>query len=359
MAMQAGGWTIGWQGTDTKASDFPNGQTIGKAIATAVSQAGGQAVVSAEGTWSAKPDVAVVIYGERPYAEYQGDVPHLAFRSQAGEQELIARLKAQGIRVVSVFLSGRPMFTGAQINASDAFVAAWLPGSQGAGVADVLVAQANGKPVRDFTGRLPFAWPSNAISPVTQALFPAGYGLSYGAASTLGSVNEDPGVDLAAAASEDVYMTRGTIPSPWRLGLDSVVQASATDIGAQEDARRFTWSGRGGIAIDGPAVNLMRQLDGGFALLLDWRIDSASAEPVVISFGGGTLDVSGIVRSAKTGQPLVTTIPLRCFKDAGGELAAVGTPLRLTAGKGFVASLRSVRIEGQGSATGCPPPSKP
>lgn len=355
MAMQAGGWTIGWQGTDTKASDFPNGQTIGKAIATAVSTAGGQAVISADGQWSAKPDVAVVVYGERPYAEYQGDMPNLAFRPQAGEQELIARLKAQGIRVVSVFLSGRPMFTGAQINASDAFVAAWLPGSQGAGVADVLVAQANGLPVRDFTGRLPFAWPSNAISPIAQALFPAGYGLDYTGRSTLGPVNEDPGVNLATDASEDVYMTRGSIPSPWRLGLDSVVLASATDIGAQEDARRFTWSGRGGIAIDGPAVNLLRQLDGGFALVLDWRIDAVPADAVELSFGGGTLDIGALVRSAKIGQPLVTTVPLRCFKDAGGDLAAVGTPLRLAAGKGFIASLRSVRIEGQGSVTACPP----
>ena len=362
MAMQAGGWTIGWQGTDTKASDFPNGQTIGKAIAAAVSTAGGQAVISADGQWSAKPDVAIVVYGERPYAEYQGDVPHLAFRPQSGEQELIARLKAQGVRVVSVFLSGRPMFTGAQINASDAFVAAWLPGSQGAGVADVLVAQTNGAPTRDFTGRLPFAWPADAVSPISQALFPAGYGLSYAAPSTLGPVNENPGVDLAAAASEDVYMARGSIPSPWRLGLDSVVQASATDIGAQEDARKFSWSGRGGLAIDGPAVNLMRQLDGGFALLLDWRIDAAPAAPadrVEISFGGGTVDLSALVQSSKTGQPIVTTIPLRCFKDAGADLAAVGTPLRMTAGKGFIASLRSVRIEGQGAVTACPPQSRP
>lgn len=355
MAMQAGGWTIGWQGTETRASDFPNGQTVGTAIASAVRDAGGQATMSADGGWTQKPDVAVVVFGERPYAEYQGDMPHLAFRPQAGEQEMIARLKAQGVRVVSVFLSGRPMFTGAQINASDAFVAAWLPGSQGAGVADVLVARADGTPARDFTGRLPFAWPADAKSPIVQPLFPAGYGLDYGKASNLGPVNEDPGVDLAAVASEDVYMNRGTIPSPWRLGLDSVVQASATDIGAQEDARKLSWSARGGIAIDGPAVNLMRQLDGGFALLLDWRIDALPADAVEISFGGGTLDISSLVRSATIGQPLVTRIPLRCFKDAGADLAAVGTPLRLTSGKGFTASLRSVRIEGQGVVPPCPP----
>lgn len=358
MAMQTGGWTIGWQGTDTKADDFPNGQTIGGAIAAAVAENGGQATVSSLGSWSVKPDVAVVVYGEQPYAEYQGDLPNLAFRPQASEQELISRLKAQGIAVVSVFLSGRPMFTGAQINASDAFVAAWLPGSQGAGVADVLVARRDGAPARGFTGRLPFAWPADALSPISKPLFPAGYGLDYASASTLGRVNEDPGVDLVAAASEDTYLTRGTVPTPWRLGLDSAVQARAIDIGAQEDSRQFRWSERAAIAIDGPPVNLMRQLDGGFALVVDWRIDTASADSVELSFGGGTLDISALVRSATVGIPLETRIPLRCFKGAGGNLAAVGTPLRLSAGKGFVASLRNVRIESQGVAAACPPQSQ-
>ena len=203
MAMQAGGWTITWQGTDTTAVDFPNGQTIGHAIAAAVDAAGGQATLAPDGKWSARPDVAIVVYGEQPYAEFQGDRPNLAFRPREGEQELIARLKAQGIRVVSVFLSGRPLFTGPEINATDAFVAAWLPGTQGAGLADVLMAGRNGKPSRDFTGRLPFPWPTDAASPVRNALFPAGYGLGYAHPAKLGKVNEDPRVDLVGTASED------------------------------------------------------------------------------------------------------------------------------------------------------------
>lgn len=357
MAMQTGGWTIGWQGTDTKTSDFPNGQTIGNAIAAAVIAAGGQATVSPEGTASAKPDVAVIVYGEQPYAEYQGDMPNLAFRPQAGEQALIDHLKAQGVRVVSVFLSGRPMFAGALINASDAFVAAWLPGTQGSGVADVIVARRDGTTARGFTGRLPFAWPADALSPITRPLFPAGYGLDYARPSTLGPVNDDPRVDLVASASEDIYLARGIVPSPWRLGLDSAVQARATDMAAQEDARQFVWAERAGIAIDGPPVNLMRQLDGGFALVLDWRIDAATREKVDISFGGGTLDLSTIVRSARIGTPVTTIIPLRCFANVGAKLAAVGTPLRLAAGRGFIASLRGVRIEPQGTTSPCPPPS--
>lgn len=358
MAMQAGGWTISWQGTDTKPTDFPNGQTIGKAIAAAVTEAGGQAAITSDGAWSVKPDVAVVVYGEQPYAEYQGDMPNLAFRPQAGEQELITRLKAQGVRVVSVFLSGRPMFAGAQINASDAFVAAWLPGTQGDGVADVLVARGNGIPKRDFTGRLPFAWPADALSPIANPLFPAGYGLDYSRTETLGPVNENPGVDLIASASEDIYLMRGIVPSPWRLGLDSAVTARAADLAAQEDARQFTWTDRASIAIDGPPVNLMRQLDGGFVLLLDWRIDAKPDSAIEISFGGGALDLAELTRSAAIGVPLTTRIPLRCFREAGGNLGAVGTPLRISAGKGFVATLRSVQIEAQGEAATCPPRSQ-
>jgi beta-glucosidase len=358
MAMQAGGWTILWQGTDTRAADFPNGQTIGNAIVSAVVAAGGQASIAADASWSARPDVAVVVYGEQPYAEFQGDMPHLAFRPQAGEQELIARLKAQGIKVVSVFLSGRPMFTGEQINASDAFVAAWLPGTQGNGVADVLVARRDGMPLRGFTGRLPFAWPADAISPITSPLFPAGYGLDYTRQVDVRAVNENPEVDLVAAASEDIYLARGQVPSPWRLGLDSAVQARAIDMSAQEDARQFTWTDRASIAIDGPPVNLMRQLGGGFELLLDWRVDAYPGGTVDLGFAGGMVDIGNLVRAAGTGVPIETRIPLGCFRDAGGVFNAVGTPLRMTADKGFVATLRSVRIVAQRSAVECPPVSR-
>ena len=112
MALQAGGWTITWQGTDTTAADFPQGRTIGRALVDAVGAAGGQATISADGSFSAKPDVAIVVMGESPYAEFQGDLPHLAFAGQHGEAALVARLKAQGIPVVVVFLSGRPLFAG-------------------------------------------------------------------------------------------------------------------------------------------------------------------------------------------------------------------------------------------------------
>lgn len=355
MAMQAGGWTITWQGTDTKSADFPNGQTIGQAIASQVIAAGGQAAISANGTVLTKPDVAVVVLGERPYAEFQGDMPDIAFRTTAEEEALIARLKGQGTRIVTVFLSGRPMFASKLINQSDAFVAAWLPGTQGNGVADVLVAKANGKAARDFTGKLPFAWPDDARSPVDKPAFPAGYGMSYAKPSSLAKLNEDPRMDLSAAASTDNFFVRGNVPAPWHLGMDGAITVRSVDLSAQEDARQFTWNADGVLSIEGSPVNLMRQLGGGFVLLLDWRIDRAVAGPVKVSFGDATVDIGDLVRAAPAGSITQTRISLRCFHDAGANLSAVGAPLRLAAPAGFTATLRNAKIEAAGDIVPCPP----
>lgn len=354
MAMQAGGWTITWQGTDTTAADFPGGQTIGRAIVDAVKQAGGSASISADGAFADKPDVAVVVYGEQPYAEFQGDIPDLAFRALRGEDALVARLKQAGIPVVSVFLSGRPLFAGSLLNQSDAFVAAWLPGSQGQGVADVLVARRNGKPLAGFTGRLPFAWPDDARSPVAKPLFAAGYGLDYRKSTTLGPVNDDPRVELAALASEDKYLVRGKLAGPWRLGLDSAVKARAVDLGAQEDAQQFRWDEAGSLAIDGPAVSLRRQLEEGFVLLLDWRVDAPSSGKVQLTMAGGQIDVTALVQSLPRGSAVETRIPLACFVKNGADFSHVGTPLRLTADQGLAITVRTVRVEAVGTSLACP-----
>jgi beta-glucosidase len=354
MAMQAGGWTITWQGTDTTAADFPNGQTIGRAISDAVGAAGGKVEVAADGNFTAKPSVAIVVIGESPYAEFQGDLPHLAFHEQHGESQLIARLKAQGIPVVVVFLSGRPLFTGALINQADAFVAAWLPGTQGAGVADVLIAGASGTAPRGFTGKLPFAWPSDARSPMVAPVFPLGYGLSYGQNTALGRVNEDPRINLSAFDNTANFFLRGKAPAPWHFSNDGSITHRAVDLTAQEDGRQFTWSGPGSFAIQGNPVNLAAKAGQGAALQIEWRIDRLGAGPVHLSLGEATLDLRKPVRAAQKGRLIETRIPLRCFKDAGAKLGAVGQPIRLTAGSGFVATLRSVRIVDGAGRANCP-----
>ncbi|WP_394443014.1 glycoside hydrolase family 3 N-terminal domain-containing protein (plasmid) [Sphingobium naphthae] len=358
MAMQAGGWTVTWQGTDTTAADFPRGQTIGRAIADAVTAAGGTARIDPTGAVEQKPDVAIILFGEQPYAEFQGDAENLLFRDSADAVALLKRLKGQGIPTVAVFLSGRPLFTGPELNAAAAFVAAWLPGSQGQGVADVLVAGKDGKSLRDFTGRLPFAWPADARSPVTAPLFPTGYGLDYAHPRAQGPVNEDPRVEKGPAASDSQFLRTGKVVDPWRLGIDSSVSARAIDVAAQEDARQFVWTAPGAIAIDGPPVDMRRQLNGAFALRIDWRVDAAKSTPVVLSFGGARLDISGKIAELPVGAPSTLRVPLRCFADAGADVTAVGTPLRLSAGAGLSVSIRNILTEGVGETPSCPPPAK-
>jgi len=354
MAMQAGGWTVTWQGTDTNASDFPKGQTIGRALVEAISATGGKGVIAPDGKVDGKPDVAIIVLGEKPYAEFEGDIPHLAFTPQAEEVELIKQFKAKKIPVVVLFLSGRPLFAGKLINLADAFVAGWLPGSQGQGVADVLIAAADGKARRDFTGRLPFAWPADARLPITKPLFPIGYGLDYSKPTRLGRVNEKPGIDLNASDGTLLYMLRGKVSAPWHLGVDGSIASRAIDIGAQEDARQFSWSDKAGMSITGSAINLNGKLPQQAALSIDWRIDRKNDQPVRISFGGAPIDLTGYVRSLTDGSANALRIPLRCFVEKGAKLDAVAAPFQIEAARGFVASIRTIRVEAGAADLPCP-----
>ncbi len=354
MAMQAGGWTISWQGTDTKAEDFPKGQTIGKAIQQAVQASGGQAELANNGAYQSKPDAAIIVLGERPYAEFEGDVPHLAFDTDPADLKLIEELKAKGVPVVVLFLSGRPMFTGKLMNLADAFVAGWLPGSQGQGVADVLVAGKNGKSKRDFTGKLPFAWPVDANAAMTKPLFPLGYGLTYASKAQLGPVNEDPGVDLSDKGKAPIFMRRGKVPAPWRLVQDGSVTSRAVDIGAQEDARQFVWGNAASLAIEGAAVNLMPQMEANYSLLIDWRVDSVAGDTLKLGLGGAEVEFAGDLAKAGNDKAMETRIPLRCFKDKGANLDAVGSALRIQANAGTRITIRDVRIDPVQSDAKCP-----
>ena len=184
---QCGGWTLTWQGTDNDNSDFPNATSIFDGIQSAVANAG-SAMLALDGQFDGTtPDAAIVVFGEEPYAEGDGDRAHLSHSRANGEPlAILRRLKALGIPTVSVFLTGRPMWINPELNASDALVVAWLPGSEGAGVADVLFRDAAGKVGHHFHGRLGFSWPRHALqTPLNvgdadyDPLFPYGFGLRY------------------------------------------------------------------------------------------------------------------------------------------------------------------------------------
>lgn len=373
MAMQSGGWTISWQGTDVTHADFPNGQTIWEGLDKAVRDAGGIATLSEGGVYKEKPDVAIVVFGEAPYAEFQGDVPTLDYQpSDATDLATLKELKAAGIPVVALFLSGRPMFTSPEINAADAFVAGWLPGSQGAGVADVLVAGKDGKTARPFTGTLPFAWPADARSPVEKPLFATGYGLKYGENKPVGPLSEEMGIDVAAALNVETYFAGGRSRAPWVLTVTDaggsrpvesapvsspggLIAARSVDVKAQEDGKSFVWTGPAAFHLSGPYADLTRQLNNSFALRVEWRVDALGTAPVTLAMGGQAFDISDWVKAAPQGQVSSFRIPLRCFADAGANLTRLDYALSLSADKGFAATLLHTNIQAVGENLPCPP----
>lgn len=181
-ALQSGGWTIAWQGVT---ENYKGATTILEGIQKI---AEGSVVYDAEGAENhTDADVAIIVVGETPYAEFFGDIngetPYKLTLTEA-HQNYIKTYIDKGVKVIVVMISGRPLVVTNQIEQSDAFVAAWLPGSEGDGIAEVLFGD------YDFTGKLPHSWPKsvedfegkfgpnfwdNSIIP----LFPFGYGLSY------------------------------------------------------------------------------------------------------------------------------------------------------------------------------------
>jgi len=172
VGMQCGGWTISWQGQPGNVTH--GGTTILTAMRNTAA-AGTQVTFSPDGSDVKGADAVVVVVGELPYAEMKGDRSDL--RLSPPDVALVEKAKSAGAPVVTVLLSGRPLILGAALDASNAFIAAWLPGTEGQGVADVLFGDY--KP----TGKLPRPWPRNndglatwAVQPSASApLFPRGF----------------------------------------------------------------------------------------------------------------------------------------------------------------------------------------
>lgn len=372
IAQQSGGWSITWQGTGVTNAGFPNGTSIRKGIEDAVKAAGGRASYAADGSYAGKPDAAIVVFGETPYAEFMGDRPHLEYSpADKSDLALLRKLKAAAIPVVAVFLSGRPMWVNAELNASDAFVAAFLPGSEGGGVADLLFRT---RPGYDFRGRLSFSWPRrpdqyrlNRRDPGYDPLFPLGYGLTYASRTTLPRLDERRPAGMAAG-SDGIFFNAGRVPDAWSLALREADGGSAritgnsgrspagtlavvgVDRAAQEDARRFTWSGtrRAEVAVAANApLDLSREANGELSVVVRYRVDSAPDAPVSLGMANGAakvanVDISRALRAAPTGGWRTLSVSLKCFAPAG--LAAIERPFLLgTAGR-LTLSIADVRL---------------
>lgn len=266
----AGGWTLTWQGgRELERAKFPGATSIWQGIERAVAAGGGRAALAPDGRFAERPDVAIVVFGERPYAEFAGDQKDLVLRDEEGLR-LLRAFRAQGIRTVAVFLSGRPMWMNRELNAADAFVVSWLPGSEGAGVADVLTgAQA-------ARGRLSFHWPSRCdaspAGPDNAALFPVGYGQALDQPAPLRALPENcvalekretaqlfGSGRLGTGVEAFAYGNR--IPAATPLALEqfrgspagSGVAVRGVDRNAQEDAREVTLAQGAGFVFAAPA----------------------------------------------------------------------------------------------------------
>jgi len=172
---QCGGWTITWQGQSGDTTT--GGTTILQAVKQAVSE-NTEVTFSKDGSGAQGASVGIVVIGETPYAEGLGDVNVPEISDE--DIEAVHNMKNAGIGVVVILISGRPMLINDVLDLADGFIAAWLPGTQGQGVTDVILGDYNP------TGRLSFTWPrsisqypTNTSNANYNPLFEYSFGLSY------------------------------------------------------------------------------------------------------------------------------------------------------------------------------------
>jgi beta-glucosidase len=172
-ARQSGGWTMSWQKPDR-----PFVATTVAAGLRQVASDGTRVRFSPDGSFTERPDVAILVASEPTYAEWLGDSRDIALPPD--DVAALDRLHQAGLPIVVVLLSGRPLIIEPHLSKARAWVAAWLPGSEGGGVADVLFGDS------PPTGKLSRAWPRrvedipvNVAAEIENPLFPFGYGLTY------------------------------------------------------------------------------------------------------------------------------------------------------------------------------------
>ncbi|MFI7700442.1 glycoside hydrolase family 3 N-terminal domain-containing protein [Nonomuraea sp. NPDC049480] len=212
IGLQSGGWTISWQGS-------PGAITPGTTILQGIRNAAGSGTTVTYSRDGSGVDgsyrVAIAVVGETPYAEREGDRPG-GLGLDTTDLNTIATLRAAGVPVVVVLVSGRPLDVAAQLPGWNALVAAWLPGTEGQGVADVLFGTV------PPTGKLPMTWMSGASQqPINEGdgktpLFPYGFGLAYEEPDDDTSPPTAPGTPAASG------VTSSSVSLSWAASSDDV-----------------------------------------------------------------------------------------------------------------------------------------
>lgn len=363
-----GGWTLSWQGTGHTNDEFPNGESILDGIQEAAREAGGKVIFDENGSSTEKADIVIAIYGEDPYAEFQGDRENLDFVPNGFDVNQLKRFKDNGIPVISVFLSGRPLWTNPEMNMSDVFIAAWLPGSEGGAISDLLFQR---DPSYDFSGRLSFAWPKSAVAPEyingqkSKALFDLGYGLSYTQKSEVDILSEESGLENSEVTSSGSFYSKGAPVAPWLLWLKSGdlskqiasfpssvggLIISNTDHEAQEDALRIKWTKPDFDQVrlsTAKPTDMSRETTGSMELTFSAKSFGGDNASVKISMGcdqkspcNETLDINISGQEWKEYR-----VSLTCFATLGVDMKKINTALMITAGEGVDIGLSNVRLD--------------
>ena len=271
-----------------------------------------------------------------------------------------------------MFLSGRPLWLNREINAADAFVAAWLPGSEGGGVADVLLRGADGRVQHDFRGKLSYSWPrranqyqNNVGQKDYDPQFAFGYGLTYADKGNLPALSEDPGIDPDAAGSGTLF-DRGVAGTGLMLRLTAangestdVVHPNATtadqslamvaiNTDVQEGARRFSFRAPATVALQANTpLDWSRETNGELSVVATVRVEQLPAEAAVTL---GTVCGAACAAEVALG-PALSVAPRNewvrlgvpsCLAKAGADMSRLNVPFALRAGKGTTLAITSV-----------------
>ena len=351
---QTGGWTLDWQGTNNENSDFPGSITFLQAIEEIVSPEN-VTYVNSLGEIDEQYDVAIVVYGEQPYAEGVGDRRNLRF-SQTRQQIYLQKLSKKGIPTVSVFFSGRPLWMTKEINLSDAFIAAWLPGTESRGMTDVIFRNSDDEVNYDFTGKLPFSWPKtpfqanlNYYDPASDPLFAYDYGLNSQSSVNLDLFVDD--LDESKFELNELNLLNGSVAQEFEgyiqennlqqiqvlsgttVSQTGVVKTELIDVEKQDDTLKLIFddsSSPNSFIIISKSILTLNNLENGYLNLNIRTLEKDKPLYFILMCGFdcmGTLNFTDYIEKSQSFRDY--SIPLKCLTEQGVDLSKVNIPFIL------------------------------
>ncbi|HEX7686563.1 MAG TPA: glycoside hydrolase family 3 N-terminal domain-containing protein [Burkholderiaceae bacterium] len=392
LANQAGGWSITWQGGNANA-DFGGGTTLWGAVQKVAPQA---VLDPSPDAKLADPsvDVAIVAIGETPYAEGAGDIgPSKTLELAKLHPEdvaLLNALRAKGVkRIVTVLYSGRPLYVDQELNRSDAFVAAFLPGTEGDGLADVLFQKAGGGTNFDFNGKLSYSWPRSAcqtsqdrFAPDYSPLYAYGYGLTYAShvvqgqydetSATHGCGQSDPGsatqplaifdrtnqgnwqMQVGASSNWDVPVALSTASTTTTPGGEISAVPVDDQNGIQWAALLVTWNNAYGEFFSQDAANSKVDLSAyagtAGSLAFDIKVLQAPTDAVNLRLDcnypcRGQADATAAVKALGVGTWGTLSVSLDCLAERGADLGIINRPFLMSSSGRFQAAIANIRWE--------------